>query len=250
MSGPALGGESRCTGEPVSWWRLERFHLGEADREDEGRIAEHLAGCSVCSTCLERIRAEADSALPALDVARRPSTRSSTRWRARMSSALPLFGSFGALAATVALVLGLRGGREVQREPLALESAQTARVKGGAVAFVLVREDGERIAGPTGIYRDGDRFKAVVTCAPGSGISFDLTVDEGGQRTFPLQPAARFSCGNDVPLPGAFRIRGSADENVCLVWSETGPFDRTLEQSAQSGGEWAGLCKRLSPAAR
>jgi hypothetical protein len=112
------------------------------------------------------------------------------------------------------------------------------------VAFTLVRDDGERISGPDGLYRDGDRFKAAITCPPGGGVGFDVVVREGDRESFPLAPVTHFACGNEVPVPGAFRLTGHADETVCLVWNESGAVDRSDSASLDS------LCKHLSPAPR
>ncbi|HEY8088388.1 MAG TPA: hypothetical protein VIF09_11100, partial [Polyangiaceae bacterium] len=120
-----------------------------------------------------------------------------------------------------------------------------SHVKGDAVAFSLVREDGERIGGSDGVYRDGDRFKAIVTCAPGATASFDVAVYDTGDPSFPLEPARELACGNDVPLPGAFRLTGSSEETVCLAWREGGPVDRAL---LATGAPPGALCKRLRPA--
>jgi hypothetical protein len=120
-----------------------------------------------------------------------------------------------------------------------------ARVKGGAVAFSLVRDDGERLEGPAGVYRDGDRFKAIVTCPPGGGVAFDVVVREGGRESFPLPPAVDLACGNEVPLPGAFQLTGSAEQTVCLIWNETGVVDRSASGPVE---DRPSLCKHLSAA--
>jgi hypothetical protein len=223
---------ARCVGEPVSWMRLERFHLGEIDGAERTPIAEHLAACEACAACLARIRDDEAVALPVLPT-RLPAKR------LRGGSVASLL----ALAAAVTVVLGLHGGvrPSVDRD----EGALGARVKGGAIAFTLVREDGERIEGPDGVYRDGDRFKAVVTCPPGGHVGFDVAVNEGGRSSYPLPQPTGFGCGNEVPIPGAFRLTGGAVETVCLEWNEDGAVDRGgLPETMPS------LCKRLSPAPR
>ncbi|MBM4321484.1 MAG: hypothetical protein FJ125_16460, partial [Deltaproteobacteria bacterium] len=44
-----------CNGQPLSWLRLERYHLGELDAGERRDIGEHLALCPACRACLERI---------------------------------------------------------------------------------------------------------------------------------------------------------------------------------------------------
>jgi len=233
----------RCVGEPVSWMRLERFHLGAIDGAERAPIADHLAACEACAACLARIREDEAAALPAL-----PSLPTRLPVKPRMRGGM--VASLAALAAAVTVVLGLHGGvgpdidRDGQQAGTG-EGARVARVKGGAIVFTLVREDGERIEGPEGVYRHGDRFKAVVTCPPGGHVGFDVAVNEGGRSSYPLPQAVGFACGNEVPLPGAFRLTGGAVETVCLEWNEDGAVDREdLPETRPS------LCKRLSPAPR
>ena len=66
-------------------------------------------------------------------------------------------------------------------------------MKGDAIAFTLVRDDDERIAGDAGVYRDGDRFKALVTCPPGRSVAFDVVVYRRGRRVVPARAGARRS---------------------------------------------------------
>jgi hypothetical protein len=111
-------------------------------------------------------------------------------------------------------------------------------VKGDAVAFSLVRDDDERIDDATGVFHDGDRFKAVVTCPPPLGATFDLVVYDVAGSSFPLT-REHVACGNSVPLPGAFRLSGSGEETVCLTWG--------MERDRLRAGPPAqALCKHLS----
>ncbi|HEY3818677.1 MAG TPA: hypothetical protein VGL81_16000 [Polyangiaceae bacterium] len=229
-----------CIGEPVSWLRLERFHLGEARDDERARITEHLAACPACAACLARIEDDDAQALPPLSLPKRTRRSVLTLFPVRAAAVI------GALAAGGALVLGMRGNAhrgEVERTRLG-----ESRIKGDAVAFTLVRDDDERIAGAAGVYRDGDRFKAVVTCPPGAGLAFDVVVYDAGGASFPLEAAGALACGNEVALPGAFRLTGDTDETVCLAWTEGAPVDRGTLAAMPSEHDGHALCKRLSPA--
>jgi hypothetical protein len=232
---------SRCVGEPVSWLRLERFRLGELGGTERESIAAHLAACSSCAACLARIEADEARELPALALGPAPTppmlappVRSPRR---------RLFASVAALAAAAVVVLGI--GR-TWRSPGSAER-ETARPKGDGMAFVLVRDDGERVVDAQGVFRDGDRFKALVTCPPGSGATFDLVVFDAGGASFPLSPARGFACGNEVPLPGAFRLTSAGDhETVCVVWGRDDDVDRgALIRSGVTGRR--AMCKDLRP---
>ncbi|MGO9833352.1 MAG: zf-HC2 domain-containing protein [Polyangiaceae bacterium] len=220
----------RCIDQPVSWLRLELYQLGEVDGAERASIASHLASCPACAECLASVESDEASALPPLPAAREV--------RARGLGARARLGAYGAsvLALAAAAMLGV-GAR--WRQGSLADSGGAAGVKGDAVAFSLVRDDDQRIDDATGVFRDGDRFKAVVTCPPSMGETFDLVVYDASGASFPLT-RARVACGNGVPLPGAFRLSGSAEETVCLTWG--------LEREPLRAGAPAQrvLCKHLT----
>jgi hypothetical protein len=229
----------RCTGEPISWLLLDRFHLGEIQGPERTRVEDHLAACPVCAACLAHVRDDDAHALPPLSLPKRTRRHVLTLFPVRVAAAI------GVLAAGGALVLGLRGNGH--RGEVEHAWIGESRVKGDAVAFSLVRDDDERIAGATGVYRDGDRFKAVVTCPPGSRLAFDVAVYDVGGASFPIEPAGQLACGNDVPLPGAFRLTGDSGETVCVVWASGTPVDRGALAVKPARDDHV-LCKELSPA--
>lgn len=234
----------RCTGQPIPWLRLERYHLGELGPDERSRIEQHLATCPACKACLERIEGDEAVALPPL-----PSPMPARRV-VRMRWPMQIGTLVATLAAAAAVGLAMRTSHPADGERVAL---QGARVKGDGIAFSLVRDDGMRVDGAEGVYRDGDRFKAIVTCAPGAGGAFDVVVYDASSASFPLDPSVGLACGNDVPLPGAFRLTGAGDQTVCLVWNASGSVDRSTLASAAgldaaSGQGGVALCKKLSAA--
>jgi len=218
---------ARCVDQPVSWLRLELYQLGEVDAAEHASIAAHLAACPACAECLASIEREEASTLAPLPAARKARGLAS---RGRLGAV-----GAGALALAAVILLGVGGG---WRRGSAVDPGGAARAKGDGVAFTLVRDDDERIDETTGVFREGDRFKAVVTCPPSMGGAFDLVVYDASGASFPL-PRAHVACGNGVPLPGAFRLSGSAEETVCLAWG--------TEREALRAGAPAerALCKRL-----
>jgi hypothetical protein len=232
----------RCPAEPISWLRLERYHLGDIRGDERKAIADHLVACEACAACLARIEQDEAVALPALPTLPAPLRGVLVRWPARTAAIV------GTLAAAAAVILAVRGtGRPVDGGgPVASGN----RVKGDAIAFTLVRDDGARIEGTAGAYRDGDRFKALVTCAPGAGLAFDLVVYDASGVSFPLVPSGVMGCGNDVPMSGALRLTGRGEETVCLVWSDAGAVSRA-EVRTGVGALHAGdqeMCKTLKAA--
>jgi hypothetical protein len=220
---------------PISWLRLERHHLGEpmADRE---AITDHLRSCSECAALLARI-ADDTRELPPL--AQRPPPPIRRPWYMRPRVRMAASGL--ALAAMILLVIG-------RRSETSDDAGTSARFKGSDVSFTLVREDEAIVAEAGGSYRDGERFKAVVTCPPGSPrASFDVAVFEDGATTFPLPPSVGLSCGNGVALPGAFRITGHERMTVCLLWQADGPIDREAIQRTSLDRLTQAHCKTLDP---
>lgn len=232
---------STCIGEPISWLRLEQYALGEAKDHDE--IARHVAACAACREALAQIESDAGVVPVPVPALPPPPSRTATTalrppaWRRAVLAS----GSALALAAAVVLVLGHRevgnGGGGVDR------------VKGVGVGFELVRDDDMLLAEAGGTFKDGDRFKALVSCAPGARVRFDLVVydDAAGLASFPLDVPEDFACGNGVPLPGAFRLRGQTPLRVCLAWAEDAP-DRDALARMRTVGAVVGprfACKEL-----
>ncbi len=247
----------RCIGEPVSWLRLERYHLGELDASQRASIEAHLAACPACAACLSQIEKDEGTPLPSLELSGGSGTTggggaASERGRGvllRFPGNRARIGSIvGALAVAAAALLGVgRGWRHSATDGALV--AGSPSVKGGEVVLTLVREDGVRIedgASETALYRDGDRFKVLVTCPPTLHTTFDVTVTDDGGTSFPLARVQSLDCGNEVPLRGAFRVTGSGDEKVCLVWSAPGAPGQTA--ATAPGATGLSTCKTLRAA--
>ena len=234
----------RCGGTPISWLRLEQHHAGELPRGERDSIAAHLATCGACAACFARIEADAASALLVLPTAT-PAVAPPGKLLVLRRLAPVLAGL--ALAAALLLIIGRRPpidprGRE--DDPL------SPRTKGGSVGFVLVRDDDGLVAEAGGIYRDGDRWKALVTCPAAMHAAWDLVVFEHGSAAFPLEPRPDLTCGNGVPLRGAFRTTGHEPMTVCLVWDDGALVDRGPLRRDGASPETLphAVCKVLDPA--
>lgn len=190
-----------CSGEPISWLRLETFASG---RTADPAITSHLAACPACTSCLDEIRADL-VALPVLAIPEAAPRRAS--WWTWLVPAL------GLAAAAIALVIlapwrGTTPGRE-----------DVVAVKGvGDVIVDVVRERDGVIRDDVRTFAPGDRWKVVVTCPPAGSATFDVGVTEAGSTALdrPLVPA-RLSCGNRVVLPGAFTLTGDQPNRVCVT---------------------------------
>ncbi len=231
---------TKCKGTPISFLRLDRYQLGELSAEEKPLIDEHLAECEACRGELAKI--VEDDAKPLAALPSSTLTTLSTLTPAVASSnifflrrAWPVAGAF---AIAAAMLLFLSKPADVPSEGV--------RVKGDGVSFGLVRDDEAAFEEGGGSFRDGDRFKVVVTCAPYSRTHADVVVWENGTPSFPLA-AEDVACGNRVPLPGAFRVTGQTSMIVCLLTSDAGQIDREAIRSAGPGGSSNASCKVLTP---
>jgi hypothetical protein len=77
--------------------------------------------------------------------------------------------------------------------------------------------------------------------------AWDVAVFERGEVSFPLEPQTDVTCGNAVPLAGAFRTTGKGSMTVCLVWNDGALVDRgALRKSVPQELPHA-ICKELAP---
>lgn len=203
--------------EPVSWLRLERYHLGELTPEEARAVEEAVARNPATLACLEQIRRPVVGLRPRpeLPVRRENTARAHGRLRLVSGSprALAALATFAAAALLVLFVVS-RG------DPAGGEGVPPARlrVKGGEVALELVRDRRGAITERPGSFTDGDRFKVRLTCPPSLDGAFDVVVLQGKDAFFPLDAPAAVACGNLVPLPLAFTLDGTRPTTVCVTW--------------------------------
>lgn len=247
---------------PISWLLLERYALGELDAATCARVAERLEADADSRGCLARIEADqrtlrplpaellaalsqhtpvqAAEAATAKAKAERPTF--ATRWRW-------LFAVGPALAA--ALLLLVLWPRETSHITPPHRQTWPARVaiKGGDLALALVRERaGVTTRDPTS-FRDGDRFKALVTAPLGSQLGAELVVLQGGERYLPLPRVGQLQGRNLEVLDGAFALDGAGPVDVCLLAASKLPPRSALTQlksrEALGGPSRHVVCVRL-----
>jgi hypothetical protein len=244
---------SACIGTPISWLRLERYHIGEISADEKKAIDEHVTACAACAASLARIvedvaplaplrlREEKDAkGREEKDAEKSGKSEKSDPARVHfLRRALPIVGTLAA-AAAILFVLGKNpgGGEPIVEGP---------RVKGDGTSFALVRDDEALIEEAGGSFHDGDRFKVTVTCAPGAHPHFDLVVWDADGASFPLHPANDLACGNRVALPGAFRVTGASRMTVCLLASDAGAIDRERVKREGLAAMPKDACKTLDP---
>jgi hypothetical protein len=220
----------RCIGEPVSWLALERLRLGELPPDQRRAAEQHLAACEACAACLAEI--DRPLALPVL-----PAEPRRLPFWARLRAAWRRAGRVRIWApAGAALLLAVFVLARPKRLDDALTDRTLAGIKGGGIALTLVRERNGAIEHDATTFAPGDRWKALVTCPSARVVFWDLAVIGERGETFPLTPAGPITCGNRVPLPGAFRIDSAQRVLVCLLLAAN-PIDRAHGGEAVAGVE-------------
>jgi len=236
----------RCVGEPVSWLALERLRLGELAPAERRAVEEHLAACAACAACLAEI--DQPLRLPALPETARPAT-----FRARLRAMLAgtararLWAPAGATA-VAGLVIWAGVFLFARPKPLdeTLADGALPGIKGGGVALSLVRERDGAIDHDATRFTERDRWKALVTCPAARVVFWDVLVFDGASTTFPLASTAPITCGNRVPLPGAFRLDGTRPVQVCLLLAAD-PIDRTGVTARRLALDRRTTCAALQP---
>lgn len=180
----------QCKNTPISWLELERFALGESLKE--AIVRNHLAECEACAQ-VSSIIASDERTMPALLMPRPvPATSLWWKWPAVLVPVVALLVLFW----------------QVQREGSQFSSG----VKGESLSLTLVRERSGVLLAPTH-HAPNDRFKVLVTCAPGLRL-VDLVIRQDGVLNLPI-PTSELECGNATPIPGAFTLEGGVAE-VCV----------------------------------
>ena len=200
--------------EPISWLRLEHFHLGELPQEERGHIQAHLHDCPHCRAMLAEIEDDGRTLPPLPDTA--PSAKP---WYRRLDILFPAVAG-PVLVAALALILVL--------PPSTTPGLPGPRVayKGGELAIDLVRERAGVTRQSPKAYQDGDRFAVLIT-TPAGERHWDLVVLQQGQAFFPLEPGAT-SGGNRTNV-GAFTLTGPGAADVCVMVGDGIPPRSELE---------------------
>jgi hypothetical protein len=230
MSDESMNEPGRAAAEPVSWLRLERYHLGELTPAEAADVERAVAADPATRACLEELRKPLalrplfeDPSLP------RPTALSDVRARSRatrLGRALQKPWLFVLAATVAALVVLLRP----ESATLSLPPSHV-RVKGGDVALELVRERHGSVDTTPTSFAEGDRFKVLLTCPPALDGHFDVVVLQADGASFPLPAPSGVACGNRVPLSGAFSLDGNSRALVCVTWSARADLHAVLSRS-------------------
>jgi hypothetical protein len=223
-----------CIAVPVSWLRLEQLALAELDVATTSSVRTHLDACPACAASYARITDDAWP-LPRLTMSVLPA---SLPWWRRWY----LGGGLGLAVVAAAVMLVWMAVAPTPSRPV-VDTAPGVRIKGAGVVIVtLVRERNGAIAFDPSDVDPGDRWKLQITCAPGGGAWIDVAVMQSTAVEFPLA-AQRIACGNQLAVPGAFRITGGG-ATVCVALGAAAPDRDRLRAGDRSGSVCRDLVRR------
>ncbi len=225
----------KCVAHPVSWLTLEQYRLRELPPEAARTVAAHLEICPACAACVQAITADERPMLPLPEVVAREGR---PLWsRPRLVTAL-------AAAAAVIAVLLVRPfvGERPDVPP------DRVAYRGGELAITLVRERGGAVVENPTRYVSGDRFKVLATVPGRAAAPWDLVVFQDREAFFPLSPGGEVAPGSDRPLPGAFRITGASQTEICLYIGRPLPGRDRIRKIGRGALPEAAVCRTLAPA--
>jgi hypothetical protein len=243
----------------LSWLVLERYALGELDADARREVERALAEDDESRACLAQIEGDQRSLRPLDRSALLAATEAEPSATERRWSWRWLLAAGPALAAALLLLaLWPRLTSDTTIPPRPGVIGSRLAIKGGELAIALLRERAGVVVSDATSFRDGDRFKVLITAPPtptGPGLSAEVLVLQDGKVYLPLPRATQLAAGNRRALPGAFSLDGAAPVDICVV-AARGPLPprselQRLRSRAQlrDGGRWV-VCRRLSRVSR
>lgn len=227
---------SRC-GEPISWLEFEQYILGELSNEKRKSVDAHLKSCASCRDLLEiinREKRELKDIAPLKDTA-----RASRRRPLRLVPAIGL-----AAAAMVATIYFIASPIMMTDAP---RQAFEITAKGSETTIVIIRErDGKTLENPKH-YKEGDRLSVLLTCPFEQPVYWEVAVFQGGETYFPINGNELITCGNRVPLPGAFQLTGQEPATVCVLVGEELPHRDEISADSRQNLPETSACAVLLP---
>lgn len=186
----------------ISWWLLERYHLGEATAEEAERVREAVQKDPVVAARL----AEIQKASPAVsERAPRTLPRLETRWGRGLAAAV--------------LVLGLSMLLASQLGRLGKEQGETGMygVKGETLVLSVVRQHRGELSADQTTLALGDSYQLQVTCIPPRRASLSVTLLQDGVESKPLGERSEVDCSNDAPLGQPLVFDSLSAATLCVV---------------------------------
>ena len=215
---------------PISWLKLEQYHLGELSDTKAASVARHLSECDACRSCMDRI--EAGRVLKPL-----PDVAPSSFWE---RFRLPL----EVAAAAAMLLLGVALHPMFARDGEERESG-TVDIRGGESTLTVLRERNGSVVENPATYRDGDRFSLKLTTSA-TAVMWDTVVISGDEIYFPMKAPLAPTFHNQFPFPGAFRLSDTEDVTLCAFPSKGQDERERIRASGRTGLPESAICRTVS----
>lgn len=203
-----------------SWLALEMLQLDELSSDREAEVGAYVQRNADVDPRLAQIDRDAAWPLPPLPTPS-PSPSPQRFWGPR-AWAWTLVGAAASAAAVLAIALA-------PPEP-------SPGVKGTPVALVAARERDGKVQFHPFRFRASDRIKLFLTCGNPQPVHWDVVILQRGKRSYPLNRGSS-SCGNRVPLPGAFRLPEQQATQVCIAVSSAPLSPRPTVLTLSADGE-------------
>ncbi len=218
---------------PISWLKLEQYHLGELSPTAAAAITRHLRSCEACRMCHSRI--EEDRPLPPLPEIPRGGC---------LSTWMRIPNMRATTAVVVASVLVLTGYLLMPTtDPEAVH--ERVGTKGGGIAITLVRNRNGHVTENPARFREGDVFSLRLSLPGPPEAQVDVVVIQENTIYFPTDAPLRIGPRNRVHLTRAFRITGRAPVTACVFPADDPSIrQRLLEGSREALPEQA-LCRTI-----
>lgn len=219
--------------EPLSWFCLERYVLGELSTNERASVEHALNHSPENRSRLQWLQRQTEVLRWTPPAAAPPRPNPPRRW-----NLLPE-GGWGwaplGLVAAAALLLWLQTPTEPNR------------VKGDGVTLSLTRWRGGTTQRDARQFASGDRFRVQVACAPPQLRSWRFAVYQEDAVFYPLGPGGVVDCVNHGILPGAFSLSGAA--SLACVAIDTSLPESRKEAVLQAEADFDVACVALVPQA-
>ncbi|MBN1760416.1 MAG: hypothetical protein JW863_18960 [Chitinispirillaceae bacterium] len=188
---------------------LERFVVGELDREQADAVRHHCESCSDCSSYVAMLQAEKEEFLnkhPFSSFTRAHAPIVELPWYRRITFGMPqpAIVAVGAVFLVTLAVIPVVNNRNAQREDI-------VRFKGSPpLSFIYNRNGTTQQGNSVGRYREGDKIQ--ITCPPTRfGFVSLLSIDPRGTISFYHPETGSGFCSVPVDSNVPFKFPGSIE---------------------------------------
>ena len=233
---------TECISEPVSWFVLEQYKLGELDASAANDIESHLLHCPACTEVFEYLKKD-EVLLPSLPT-RLPKTAPVRADNRRPFAQVAWIIAAASLAAAAAAMLVLN---LPIRTSVSVPPARRIAAKGGALSLSIVRLRGDSALENPTQFDNRDRFHLLLTSPFEKEMPVKVVIFQDDEAFFPYLESLTVSPGNQRAIEGAFMLSGDKEAAVCVMVGPLLPTNRELEKAGLEALPETSVCRVLTP---